>query len=100
MAFTMLSYNIEEGGEGRIPLIASVIRGRQPDAVALLEANSRANAEALARALGMHLAYGDANNAFAVAWLCRLPPRRIANHCLAILAKTLLEVEVPLSGTL
>lgn len=98
MAFTVSSYNIREGGDGRLPLIAGVIRGRQPDVVALLEANSRANAEALAHDLGMHLAYGEANNLFAVAWLSRLPPQRVENHRLAVLSKTLLEVEVSWEG--
>jgi len=99
MAFTVLSYNIQEGGGGRLPLIVGVIRGQHPDAVALLEANSRANAEALAHDLGMHLAYGDANSAYAAAWLSRLPIQRIENHRLAVLAKTLLEVEVSWEGT-
>lgn len=98
MAFTVLSYNIQEGGGGRLPLIVGVIRGQHPDAVALLEANSRANAEALAHDLGMHLAYGDANSAYAAAWLSRLPIQRIENHRLAVLAKTLLEVEVSWEG--
>ncbi len=99
MAFTVLSYNIQEGGEGRLPLIVGVIRKRRPDAVALLEANSRANAETLAHDLGMHLAYGEANSAYAVAWLSRRPIQRVANHRLAILAKTLLEVEVSWEGS-
>ena len=94
MAFTILSYNIQEGGENRLPLIAGVIRDLNPDAVALLEANSRTNAEALASGLGMHLAYGEANSAFAVAWLSRLPIRRVENHRLPVLAKTLLDVDV------
>lgn len=94
MAFTILSYNIQEGGENRLPLIAGVIRDLNPDAVALLEANSRTNAEALASGLGMHLAYGEANSAFAVAWLSRLPIRRAENHRLPVLAKTLLDVDV------
>ena len=98
MAFTVMSYNIEEGGEGRLPLIADVIRERQPDAIALLEANSRPAAERLARDVGMRVAYGDANSAFAVAWLSRLPIERVENHRFAALAKTLLEIEVAWEG--
>ena len=48
----VLSYNIREGGDARLGEIAGVILGQRPDAVALLEATSRANAETLARELG------------------------------------------------
>ncbi len=98
MVLKVLSYNICEGGAGRLPEIAAVIRGQQPDTVALLEANSRANAAALARDLGMHLAFGEANCACHIAWLSRLPIRRWANHRRAALAKTLLEIEVAPGG--
>ncbi len=98
MAFKVLSYNIQEGGEGRLSLIADAIRGLDSHAVALLEANSYSNAAALAHELGMRLAYGEANSAFAVAWLSRLPIQRMENHRLAVLAKTLLEVEVTWKG--
>jgi len=47
MAFTVLSYNIEEGGEGRLLSIVGVIRGRHPDAVALLETNRGADNDSL-----------------------------------------------------
>src|SRR5689334_10800013 len=90
----VLSYNILMGGEDRLPLIAEVLREARPDAVALLEANSRANAETLAGELGMALAFGEANSAFHVAWLSRLPIHRAANHRRPVLAKTLLEIEV------
>ena len=54
MALRLLSYNILAGGEDRLSLIAGVIQ-QHPDVVALLEARSRSNAEALAHQLGMHL---------------------------------------------
>jgi len=62
--------------------------------VALQEASDRAAVEALSAALDMRLVYGEANNAFAVAWLSRLPVERSENHRLPVLEKTLLEVEV------
>lgn len=55
MALRLLSYNILAGGEDRLSLIAGVIQQQHPDVVALLEARSRSNAEALAHQLGMHL---------------------------------------------
>lgn len=90
----ILSYNILNGGDDRLSSIASIIRNQHPDAVAVLEANSHANAETLARDLEMQLAFGQANSAFHIAWLSRLPIRRTENHRLPVLAKTLLEVEV------
>ncbi len=94
MTMKVLSYNIRMGGGGRLPEIATIVRRQRPDAVALLEATSRANAETLAGELGMHLAFGGASNEIHVAWLSRLPIRRRENHRRAALAKTLLEVEV------
>jgi hypothetical protein len=47
MAFSVLSYNIVEGGDGRLPLIADVIGRWRWDATALLEANNRLNPESL-----------------------------------------------------
>ncbi len=98
MTFTVMSYNIKEGGEGRLPLIVDIIKEQHPDVVALLEANSRPAVERLARDLGMRVAYGDANSAFAVAWLSRMPIERAQNHRFAALAKTLLEIEVAWAG--
>jgi exodeoxyribonuclease III len=100
MALRVLSYNILKGGEDRLPLIANVIQKQQPDVVALLEARSRANAEALAQQLGMSLTLGEANNANKdnVAWLRRLHVIRAHNHRLPILAKSLLEINVPWEG--
>jgi endonuclease/exonuclease/phosphatase family metal-dependent hydrolase len=94
----VLSYNIREGGNGRLTAIADIIWRQAPDVVALLEANSRANAKALARGLGMQIVFGKANSKFHIAWLSRLPIQRSANHRLAALAKTLLEVELAWDG--
>src|SRR5438876_10318196 len=103
MTFKVLTYNICEGGAGRLPAIASVIRphpgAAAPDAVALLEANDRAGAEVLARNLDMHIAFGEANSPFHIAWLSRRPVLRWHNHRLPALAKTLLEIEVGWDGT-
>src|SRR5437870_2903366 len=98
MALRLLSYNILMGGEDRLQHIVHVIEQQQPDAVALLEANERTNAETLARQLKMNLVFGTANNEFHVAWLSRLPIVRTENHRLAQLAKTLLEIEVQWEG--
>lgn len=90
----VLSYNIQEGGRGRLQAVADLIRAQRPDVVALLEANSRSGAWVLAHHLKMQLAYGKANGKFHVAWLSRLPILRSTNHRLPILAKTLLEIQV------
>ena len=95
----VLGYNIREGGDDRLPVIANVIRERQPDVVALLEANVRDSAATLAEDLGMRLVFGEANSEYHVARLSRLPIRRSENHRLPILAKTLLEIEVAWRGT-
>jgi exodeoxyribonuclease III len=94
MPFKVMSYNIENGGAGRLDILADVIRRQQPDAVALLEANDKRAVEALADQLGMRLAYGEANSEFAIAWLSRLAIVQSRNHRLPVLSKTLLEVSV------
>ena len=90
----VLTWNIWNGGEGRLPAIERVLRAHDPDVVALQEANDPSAAERLAARLGMELVYGQANSAFAVAWLSRLPIVRCQNHRLPVLDKTLLEVEL------
>ena len=100
MALRLLSYNILAGGEDRLPLIASLIQKQQADVVALVEANSRANAEALAQQLGMSLLYGEGNGKAHVAWLSHLPVIHVQNHPLPVLAKTLLEIEILWEGIL
>ncbi len=99
MTLRVLSYNILEGGEDRLAHIANVIASQQPDVVALLEANERTNAETLARQLGMHLTFGEANSPYHVAWLSRHPVIREENYRLAVLAKTLLKIEVQWEGS-
>lgn len=101
MPLRILSYNILAGGEERLPLISGVIQHQQPDVVALLEARSRPNAEALAHQLGMNLTLGEAHNTHRdnVVWLSHLPVTRWKNHDLPVLAKTLLEIEIVWEGT-
>jgi endonuclease/exonuclease/phosphatase family metal-dependent hydrolase len=94
----VLSYNIQEGGRGRLRSIAALIRAQQPHVVALLEANSRSGAWVLAHHLKMELAFGRANGKFHVAWLSRLPIVRAKNHRLPNLAKTMLEIRVVWEG--
>jgi exodeoxyribonuclease III len=95
----VMSFNIQEGGDGRLQAIAELIRAQDADCVALLEADSLANVEALARDVHMTLTYGEANCPSAVAWLTRLPPVSSKNHRLPALAKTLLEIEVVTART-
>lgn len=94
MPLKVLSYNIWDGGGGRIPTIAAIIRAENPDAVTLIEARDLAAAEQLARDLGMALVLGEVENGYHVVWLSRLPIRGAANHRSPLLAKTLLEIEV------
>jgi len=96
----VLSYNIQEGGRGRLRAVAELIRAQQADVVALLEANSRAGAWVLARHLKMELAFGKANSDFHVAWLSRHPIVGTTNHRLPILSKTMLEIQVVWQGEL
>lgn len=98
MALRVMTYNILEGGGERMPYIRDVIRGQNPDAVAIQEANDRNLIESLARELEMRLVYGEANSAYNIAWLTTLPIRRGENHRLPELRKTLLEVEVEWEG--
>jgi len=90
----LVSWNIWNGGEGRVQAIERVLREQDADVVALQEANDRAAVERLASALEMELVYGEANSEFSVAWLSRLPVARSENHRLPVLEKTLLEVDV------
>jgi endonuclease/exonuclease/phosphatase family metal-dependent hydrolase len=92
---TVLSYNIREGGQGRLDRIAALIREQRPDAVALVEASDRAAVEWLAGDLGCDLAIGEANSRHSIAWLSRRPIMRAENHRSPLLAKTLLEIELP-----
>lgn len=89
----ILTYNIWNGGEGRLGLLADVVRAVDADAVALVEANSLRNAQELARGLGLELLHAEANSEFAIGWLTRGPLARGVNHRLPVLEKTLLEAE-------
>lgn len=89
-----MTWNIWDGGEGRLDAIERVLREQDADVVALQEANDRSAVEALATRLEMEFVYGEANSAYAVAWLSRLPVVRAENHRLPVLDKTLLEIEV------
>jgi len=90
----VMTYNIWDGGRGRLPLLEAVIRSEAPDVVALQEVTDRRAAEGLAARLGMQYVHGDANSRFGVAWLSRRPVSYAENHRLPELAKTLLEIRV------
>ena len=97
-ALKLISWNIQEGGSGRLDAIAALIRSHKRDCVALLEVDSLRNAEALASELRMALTYGEANCPSAVAWLTAQQPVKAENHRLPQLAKTLLEIELDWNG--
>jgi exodeoxyribonuclease III len=90
----LVTWNIWNGGEGRLEAIERVLREQDADVVALQEANDRVAVEHLASSLAMELVYGEGNSEYAVAWLSRRPIARSTNHRLPVLEKTLLEVEV------
>ncbi len=90
----VIVYNICQGGGGRLSRLIALLRAEQADAIALVEANDRVNVALLAEALGMAFAFGEANCAYHMAWLSRLPIRAVRNHRDPGLAKTLLEIEV------
>jgi endonuclease/exonuclease/phosphatase family metal-dependent hydrolase len=94
----LMSWNIQEGGGGRLASIAALVRTHNPDCVALLEVDSLRNAEALASELRMTLTFGESNCPSGVAWLTAQPPVRAENHRLPQLAKTLLELELDYDG--
>jgi endonuclease/exonuclease/phosphatase family metal-dependent hydrolase len=90
----VLTWNIWNGGLGRLDAIERVLREQDADVVALQEANDHASVEALGARLGTQVVYGEANSEFAVVWLSRVPVARAMNHRLPQLEKTLLEIEV------
>jgi endonuclease/exonuclease/phosphatase family metal-dependent hydrolase len=59
-----------------------------------VEATDHAAVAGLAARLGMELVYGEANSAYAVAWLSPRPVQATTNHRLPILEKTLLELDL------
>jgi endonuclease/exonuclease/phosphatase family metal-dependent hydrolase len=94
MPFTVMSYNIQLGGRGRLRAISNVIRSQRPDVVALIEANDLGNVRALASELEMEMVFAEANSPHHIAWLSGLPILRSQNHRLPHLSRTLLEMEV------
>ncbi|NIK61127.1 endonuclease/exonuclease/phosphatase family protein [Kribbella shirazensis] len=92
------SYNIQDGGHGRLESIAAILRELKPDAAAIVEANSRSNAEWLARELGYDIVFGHANNPFHIAWITRRPILGHHNHRHPVLSKTLLELDIDWDG--
>lgn len=96
---TVLTYNLHLAEEDRLPLVLSMLRRGRPDLIALQEVADRGTAERLARGLGMHAVFGEANDGVShLAWLSHLPVRRSRNQRLPALAKTLLELEVAWRG--
>ena len=91
----LLSYNILDGGTGRVDLLAKVIEAQLPDVVALVEADDEAVVEQLAGRLGMDYVHAPGNS-HASALLTRLPLARTINHALLHpeLEKSLLEATV------
>jgi len=98
MPLRALTYNILVGGEERLPFIRDIIHSQNPDVVAIQEANSRENIEALARDLGLRLIFGEANSDFHVALLTRLPVTRSVTHQPPEMQKAALEVETQWNG--
>ncbi len=98
MSLCVMSYNILCGGDDRLPLIRDVVKEQNPDALALVEANSRANAEQLARELDMHLTFGEGNSEFHIAWLSRMPVVRSQVYRPAAMQKLMLEIEIQWQG--
>jgi len=98
VALKIITYNICEGGEDRIPQIEAVIAREEPHLVALTEANSRRKVRDLARSLDMEHFVGSARSGFHVAWLYCLPTRRIRSHNAPVLAKTLVGLEAEWEG--
>ena len=98
MPLRAMTYNILVGGEERLPFIRDIIRSQNPDVVAIQEANSRDNIEALARDLELRLIFGEANSVFHMALLTRLPVVRSVNHRPLEMQKAALEVETQWNG--
>ena len=91
----LISYNILDGGAGRVDLLARVIAGQNPDIVALVEADDAAVVEELARRLNMDFIHAPGNKK-ASALLSRWPICETINHApmRKSLTKSLLEATV------
>jgi endonuclease/exonuclease/phosphatase family metal-dependent hydrolase len=75
----LLSYNILDGGTGRIDLLAQVIERQRPDVVALVEAEDHDVVEKLAGRLEMDFIHAPGNHK-ASALLSRFVIRETINH--------------------
>ena len=96
----LVSYNILDGGEGRVEALAGVIEAQRPDVVGLVEADSKAVVDDLAARLKMDFVHAPGNT-HASALLSRWPIRESINHALlhpAKLEKSLLEATVAEPG--
>jgi endonuclease/exonuclease/phosphatase family metal-dependent hydrolase len=94
-----ISYNILDGGTGRVDLLTQVIAGQTPDIVALVEADDSTVVEELAGRLNMDFIHAPGNKK-ASALLSRWPICETINHAPLhkSLTKSLLEAIV-LDGT-
>jgi endonuclease/exonuclease/phosphatase family metal-dependent hydrolase len=91
----LLSYNILDGGSGRVELLAKVIERQQPDVVGLVEAEDDSVVEQFAGRMDMDYVHAPGNKK-ASALLTRLPIARTINHALLHpeLEKSLLEATI------
>jgi endonuclease/exonuclease/phosphatase family metal-dependent hydrolase len=91
----LISYNILDGGAGRVDLLARVIAGQNPDIVALVEADDPAVVEEMAHRLNMDFIHAPGNKK-ASALLSRWPICETINHAPLhqSLTKSLLEAIV------
>src|SRR5579872_7202297 len=91
----ILSYNILDGGDGRIELLARVIEHQGPDVVSLVEADDPGVVEQLADRMKMDFIHAPGNTK-ASALLSRFPIRQTINHAPlhTQLSKSLLEATV------
>lgn len=91
----LISYNILDGGTGRVDLLTQVIAGQDPDIVALVEADDPAVVEEMARRLDMDFIHAPGNKK-ASALLSRWPICETINHAPLhqSLTKSLLEATV------
>ena len=96
----LVSYNILDGGTGRVDALAEVIAAQRPDLVALVEAEDFDVCDQIARRLNMDLLHA-AGNHHASALLTRWPVRESVNHAPlhTTLEKSFLEATVAEPGT-
>jgi len=95
----VVTWNIEEGGNGRLDAIHGVLSRSRADVIALQEVTSQANLVDIANRLGMEWVFDEAQNGYHLAWLSQQPIRRSINHRSPALARALLEIEIDWAGT-